>query len=262
MPIGSLDGLVAGLTATSRVLLDFALPPRCPGCGDVVADQHSFCAACWQSIRFLGAPCCATCGLPFAYDLGAAARCGPCHSDPPPFDRARAAMAYGDVARTVALRLKYGRRTGLAELMARHMVRHLDPAAGGDLLFVPVPLHRWRIWSRGFNQAALVASALARLSGGTALNDALVRTVRTPPLRQMRASRRRRLVRNAFAVAEPRRAHLKGRHVVLVDDVWTTGATASACARQLRGAGAARVDLLCWARVLQGEEPSVPGLPD
>lgn len=243
------------LGLAARAVLDFTLPPRCPACGDIVADQHSFCTRCWQSIHFLGDPCCATCGLPFAFDQGGEARCGACHADPPPFDRARAVMAYGTVARTVALRFKYGRRTSHARLIARYMTRHLDGAnVGGPdaaaLLFVPVPLHRWRLWSRGFNQAALIATALARLTGGTAANGALVRTVRTPPLRKMSATRRRRLVRNIFAVGKAQQALVAGRHVVLIDDIWTTGATASACARVLRTAGAARVDLLCWARVL------------
>lgn len=238
------------LGLAARAVLDFVLPPRCPACGDIVADQHSFCTACWQTIHFLGDPCCATCGLPFAYDQGPEARCGACLANPPPFDRARAVMAYGKVARTVALRLKYGRRTGHARLIARHMMRHLNGIEPGALLFVPVPLHRWRLWSRGFNQAALIATTLARLTGGTAANEALIRTVRTPPLRKMSAAKRRRLVRGAFAMGRDQQPLIAVRHVILIDDIWTTGATASACAHVLRKAGAARVDLLCWARVL------------
>jgi len=236
-----------------KAILDFALPPRCPNCLDIVADQHSFCAPCWQSIRFLGEPCCARCGLPFDYDLGPDACCEPCEGRPLPFDRARAAMAYGDVARTVALRLKYGRRTGHARLMARYMARHLAGVDMREAALVPVPLHRWRLWSRGFNQAALIARSLSKEMGGGVLVDTLVRTRRTPPLKQMSASRRRRLVEGAFAI-DPRRAEaIRGRPVILIDDVWTTGATASACARVLREGGAARVDLLCWARVLEDD---------
>lgn len=137
----------ARLRQAGGLLLDFALPARCPNCLDIVADQHSFCAPCWQSIRFLGDPCCATCGLPFDYDLGPDAQCGACLGDAPPFDRARSVMAYGDVARTVTLRFKYGRRTGHARLMARYMARHLVDLDMREVLLVPVPLHRWRLWS-------------------------------------------------------------------------------------------------------------------
>lgn len=171
-------------------------------------------------------------------------------ADPPPFDRARAAVAYGDVARKVALSLKYGRQTGMARLMARYMGRHLDSSGGEGLLLVPVPLHRWRIWNRGFNQAAEIARMLARQAGGSVCPDALLRVRRTPPLREMSARQRARTVRGAFALNPRRAAVLRGAHVVLIDDVWTSGATASACAQVLRRAGAARVDLICWARVL------------
>jgi len=237
--------------ASVRIVVDFALPPRCPGCGLIVAEEHSFCLDCWSGLVFLGEPCCTRCGLPFEHDGGGEAECGACMADPPRFDRARAAVAYGEIPRKVALKLKYGGRPGVAETMARLMARHL-PAGGGGALLAPVPLHRWRIWKRGYNQAALIAAALARGAGMEVVQDLLERTRATPYLRGMGPRERAETVRGAFRVAKRRRAALAGREVILVDDVYTSGATAGACARALKKAGASRVGLLCWARVVRG----------
>ncbi|MFB9061285.1 MULTISPECIES: ComF family protein [Sphingobium] len=234
------------LKAALRPLADYALPPRCPGCGEIVDADHAFCLACWSGMRFLGEPCCARCGLPFEYDRGDGAECGACLADPPPYDSARAVLAYGDVARAVALRLKYGRRIGLSRLIAKQMARQVP--AIGNAVIVPVPLHRWRLWWRGFNQSALIARHLARLTGLRADNHALLRIRRTQPLRGMTPKARARAVRGAFALSPGH--ELKGRAVLLIDDVHTSGATAAACARALKRGGAASVHLLCWARVL------------
>lgn len=240
----------AALETLLRPALDYALPPRCPGCGAIVEQDHGFCLSCWSGMIFLGEPCCARCGVPFPYDMGAGAECGACLADPPPFDGARAVLAYGDVARTVALRLKYGRRIGLARLIATHMLRHV--AKDGDPpLIVPVPLHRWRLWGRGFNQSALIADHLGRLSGLPVDRHGLRRVKRTRPLRGMNPKMRANAVRGAFAVADGHA--LAGRRVLLIDDVHTSGATAAACARVLRKAGVVDVRLLCWARALPRE---------
>jgi ComF family protein len=239
----------AALRFALRRAVDFALPPRCPGCGAITGEPHRFCLGCWRSLAFLGEPCCARCGLPFAFDGGDDALCGRCLAEPPPFDRLRAAVAYGDVSRQVALKLKYSGRPGLAGTLAHFMLRHV--AGEGDPLLVPVPLHRWRIWRRGYNQAALIASALARRTGLPAGLDLLVRTRATPPLRGLGRRERALAVRGAFRVADGARPRLAGRRIVLVDDVYTSGATASACARALRRAGAGRVEILCWARVVR-----------
>jgi ComF family protein len=240
--------------AALRPLLDFALPPRCPGCGAITGEPHRFCLDCWRSLTFLGEPCCARCGLPFAYSVGGDSSCGRCLADPPPFDRLRAAVAYGDVSRQVALKLKYSGRPGLAETLAHFMLRHLRPGEG-DALLVPVPLHRWRIWKRGYNQAALIASALARRSGLPVGLDLLSRTRATPPLKGLGRRERVLALRGAFKVRPGARSRLEGRRIVLVDDVYTSGATAAACARVLKRGGAASVDILCWARVVRVDEP-------
>ena len=228
-------------------LADFALPPRCPGCGQVTAQDHRFCVTCWSSLAFLGPPWCAHCHLPFEYDRGAQALCGACMADPPAHDGVRAAVAYGDVARGVALKLKYGGRLGCAETMARAMARLMPQDAE---LLVPVPLHRWRIWSRGYNQASLIARALSRVEGVPVEVDLLRRVKATPVLRGLGAKGRAKAVSGAFSLAPGAREKLRGRTVVLVDDVHTSGATAEACTRVLKRGGAAKVILLCWARVL------------
>lgn len=232
-----------------RLGLDFALPPRCPGCGAITSEPHRFCLECWHKLSFLGDPCCARCGLPFAYDTGDSAQCGSCLADPPPFDRLRAAVAYGEVSRQVVLKLKYNGRPGLAETLAHFMLRHVEMASD-DPLLVPVPLHRWRIWTRGYNQAALIVSALSRRTGLGCGLESLRRTRATPSLRGMGRRERARAVRGAFEVPDWARSRLAGRRVLLVDDVYTSGATAAACARALKRGGAASVEILCWARVV------------
>jgi len=239
--------------AAARTMLDFALPPRCPGCGTVSAQPHLFCLSCWQAITFLGEPCCARCGFPFEYGEGTDTECGACLADPPACDRMRAAVAYGEIARKVALKLKYSGRPVVAETLAHFMQRHMAGEAE-DSILVPVPLHRWRIWKRGYNQSALIASALARRTGRPAELDALRRIKATPVLRGLGRRERALAVRGAFKVTEEGKKRIAGRTIVLVDDVHTSGATANACAKALKKAGAARVNLLCWARVVGPSE--------
>ena len=226
-----------------------ALPPRCAGCGIPVARDHHFCATCWNGLHFIAPPWCATCHRPFAYDRGPATRCAACLADPPVHAGVRAAVAYGDTARILALRLKYGRRLSIAQTMARQMARLMPTDAA---VMIPVPLHRWRLWSRGYNQAALIADALAKRTGVPVDRHVLVRRRATPSMRLLGRRQRAAIVAGAFAVMD--RARVKGRAVVLVDDVYTTGATAGACARVLLRAGAASVSILCWARVIDGTD--------
>ncbi|WP_082449521.1 ComF family protein [Sphingomonas sp. Leaf231] len=232
-------------------LIDLVLPPRCPGCGGTVAGQGRFCADCWSGLRFLGPPWCAACNVPFAHDRGAEARCVVCLADPPAHAGVRAAVAYGPVARTVALRLKYAGRTAYADTAARLMARHVPPDAS---LLVPVPLHRHRLWWRGYNQAALIATALSRLSAVPVDLRAMERHRATPPLRDRSPRERRATVAGAFRVTAAGRSVVRGRALVLVDDVFTSGATADACVRMLLDAGAASVTILAWARVIVTDE--------
>ncbi|MBB6253424.1 ComF family protein [Nitrospirillum iridis] len=232
-------------------LLDLVLPPRCLGCGEAVAAAGTLCGACWRGISFITAPQCAGCGRPFPHDMGADALCAVCVAAPLPFARLRAAVLYDDASRPLILGFKHGDRTEAAPLLAGWMAR-----AGAELLadadiIAPVPLHRWRLFARRYNQAALLALRLGRLTGVTAVPDLLARRRRTPSQGTLSREGRARNVAGAFALRPGR--DVRGLRVVLVDDVYTTGSTAAECARVLSRAGAARVDVLALARVLRGE---------
>lgn len=232
--------------------IDLVLPPRCPACGEIVEADHSFCQSCWTTLRFITAPMCNGCGEPFEIPYIQDMLCGDCLATPRQFSSARAALAYEGAARDVVLTFKHGDRPHLARTMARQIAR-----AGEDWLMrengliVPVPLHRWRLWRRGYNQAALLAQALSDHSAMPLALDVIERVKATPTSMGMSRAERARNVKGAFRIPPRARARISGRRVVLVDDVLTTGATADACARLLIKAGAERVDVLTWARVVR-----------
>ncbi len=232
------------------VALDALLPPRCLACIEPVDVPGRLCPECWSSADFIVPPYCAACGFPFDFDEGPGALCGPCVAHQPAFDRARSALCYDGVGRDLVLGFKHGDRTHAAPALAAWMAR-----AGHELLadadaVAPVPLHRLRLFARRYNQAALLAQAMARRAAVPFVADLLARTRATAS--QAGRSRHARFenVHGAFAVRPARRAQVTGRRIVLVDDVMTTGATAAACAAALKRAGARRVDVLTLARVV------------
>jgi len=233
------------------LLLDVLLPPHCLTCDAPVGAPGQFCTACFRRTAFVTDPCCACCGRPFGSVLqgGTSGRCADCRAHPPAWTAARAALRYDDQARRILLPFKHGDRIETARALAPHMAR-----AGAALLpaadwLVPVPLHRGRLLSRRYNQSALLAQALSRLSGRPAVLDGLRRTRATASLGQKSGLQRRTEVAGAFAVRPSRQAQLADARVLLIDDVLTSGATADACARALLAAGVARVDVLVAARV-------------
>jgi len=231
--------------------LNAVLPPRCLSCGELVERSGALCGLCWTDVVFLAPPYCACCGLPFEYDLGPDALCGDCARVQPAFDRARSVMRYNDASKRLILGFKHGDRTEGAPAFGAWLARAGAKLIAEAELVVPVPLHRWRLLGRRYNQAALLAHALGRETGLPVVSDLLARRRSTPPQGRLTRGARARNVAGAFAVKPGRVEGLTGRRVLLIDDVLTTGATVSACARTLRRSGAAAVDVLVLARVLR-----------
>jgi ComF family protein len=227
------------------------LPPTCVSCGEPVTIQGQLCVDCFRLTGFITEPCCAHCGVPFASAAqgGPDRLCTACREAPPVFERARAALRYDAQSRRLLLPFKHADRTEIARTLVPQMAR-----AGAMLLrqadvLVPVPLHRRRLFLRRYNQAAILAQGLARVSRKPTLPDALVRRRATASMGAKSAAERATEVADAFAVRGSRVVRLAGRRVLLIDDVMTSGATANACALALLAAGAAAVDVLVAARV-------------
>jgi ComF family protein len=234
-----------------RRLADFLIPPQCLTCGLALAEPAAVCPGCWRQLRLIEAPCCDVLGTPFAYDQGEATVSPAALADPPEWNRARAAAAYGEVAKNLIHALKYRDRHEAGLVMARLMAR-----AGRALLadadaVLPVPLHRLRLWTRRYNQSALLAQRIAELAGLAYRPELLVRSRATRRQVGLDHDRRRKNVLGAFRVPDAAKAEVRGRRILLVDDVMTTGATAGACAKALKRAGAKRVDVLVFALVLE-----------
>jgi ComF family protein len=234
-----------------RGLLDVLTPGQCLCCLAPLRDAQAVCGGCWQGFQHLDDPVCNLLGTPFAYDQGSQAVSVAALADPPAWDRARAAVAFDDRSRILVHALKYRDTPAAGMLMARMMRRGGRRLLAEADLILPVPLFRWRLWRRRFNQSAFLARELSRMTATPCECELLLRRRATRSQVGLNVTERRRNVRGAFGVASGRAGEVKGRAVLLVDDVRTTGATLEACAEALRAAGAARVDVLTFALVLE-----------
>lgn len=232
------------LAQTLAPLIDLVFPPRCPLCGEGLTAQVGLCGTCWSELVIPGDPCCALCQRPFTAGIAEGSVCAPCLAAPPSHDGIAAGTLYNDTSRRLALAFKHGQRIALAPMMGRLILARLRDG-GEDWLVVPVPLHRWRLWRRGFNQAALLAGEIARSQGATLVVDALERRKQTPTLGGLGRKARARALSGAIAINPRRKARF-----AKAKDVLTSGATSSACVSALKRAGAEKVVVACFARVL------------
>lgn len=229
--------------------LDLLLPPRCLGTGEIVDAQGMIAPAFWSQLTFIDTPYCLTCGLPFPYATPAGTLCAACIEEEPVFDTARAAVAYCDASRQMILDFKYGDRLHAVDTFLPWLARAGASLLDDTDLIIPVPLHRKRLWQRRFNQSALLAQKLARHCGNTYLPDGMVRARHTIPQKGLSRKERHQNVKNAFTVPPAQAAAIKGKSVMIIDDVFTSGATLNECARILKKAGANKVFVLTVARV-------------
>ena len=229
--------------------LDFLLPPLCLMCDEPVGGMATLCPDCWKKIQFIAPPFCACCGGSFDIPVEAGTLCGAGLNETPHFKSARAAMLYDDASRKLILGFKHNDRTYAAKALAVWMHR-----AGGEFLatidaLVPVPLHRWRLFHRRYNQSALLAQQIGKMAQKPVLPDALKRVRDTPPQGHLKRKERQENVKGAFAVDARHKNDVEGKTFVLIDDVMTTGATVNECSRVLLKAGAKQVHVLTLSRV-------------
>lgn len=230
--------------------LNMLLPPRCPSCRVRIEENGHICAECWATLSLIADPKCKVCGLPFTHEQEDLT-CGACLAAPPSYDRAIAPVLYEDKGRDLVLGLKHGRLFSAAPAMARLMAGHLNRSLSEEknCLLVPVPLHPTRLMARRFNQSQLVAEALSDQMNLPMNALALRRKRATPSQGGFKKAGRLKNVSGAFEVAEQHQPAIEDKTILLVDDVLTTGATASACAVALKKAGAGKIIVAAFARV-------------
>lgn len=245
---------ISSITAMGAMkLVDTILPPRCIVTGEIVDKQGMVASSAWSELGFISAPQCICCGIPFDYALEEGANCTQCLDYPPKFKSARAALKYDDASRKMILGFKHGDKTYAVKAFVPWLKK-----AGADMMqeadyFIPVPLHPYRLLSRRYNQAALMAFALSKETNVSCLPMGLQRIRATPPQGHKTIAERRKNVKKAFSVPKSVVPRLKGKKIILVDDVFTTGATVNECTRALLSAGAAEVHVLTLARVVKDE---------
>ena len=252
-PVTAQDGIPNGTSPAAqlparrrflRALSDIVIPPACIGCQTPLVDGNALCPTCWRGIRFIRSPVCDRLGTPLPYDTGEKTVSAAALAHPPDYDRARAVAHHAGLMSRLIAGFKYADRQEARALLARWMTSAGEELIKDADLIVPVPIHPWRLFRRGYNQSAVLAKAIGRLNGKPVSVSLLVRHKLKRPQVGLKGADRRKNPRGAFKVRNARTKPLAGKRVLLIDDVITTGATVNACARELRAAGAKAVDVL------------------
>jgi ComF family protein len=260
----SVEGLVksAGLLrqlntswlVLARGLVDMLYPPVCLHCDAPLSAPDTICPNCFKALRFITAPRCPVMGTPFEVAMGEGALSAEAIAEPPPFGRCRSALVYNEVAGALVSRLKYGDRVELARFCGHLMVGAGHELWGEDAVLVPIPLHASRLRTRRYNQSAELALAISKCTGLTVASNVLFRKKKTRQQVGLSGAGRAKNVSGAFEARLAAKLLLKDRRVILVDDVYTTGATVKAACRALKRAGVKSIDVVTLARVVIGTE--------
>lgn len=240
------------LRAGARAVADVIVPPVCLACHVPLVEHHALCATCWGQIDFIRAPLCDRLGIPLNFDTGGRMLSAAAAADPPDYDRARSVAAFHGTMQKLIHGFKYSDRHDARRLFGRWLVTAGEGLIAEADVAIPIPLNRWRLLHRRFNQAAILAMEVSRRTGIEVAPLALIRTKPTPSQVGLTMEERRLNMKGAFSVPVRRRAEIAGRRVLLIDDVITTGATVNAAARALKAAGAAKVDVLALGIVAHG----------